>query len=87
MSRYVEYFGKIESLGGHLGGLPTWARAIVGIVALPGVILLVLSIVAVIVSLAALLIPTLPVYSALHRLLRSRQDMPGVRRVEATVIE
>jgi hypothetical protein len=87
MSRYVEYFGKIESLGGHLGGLPNWARAIVGLVALPGVILLVLSIVAVIVSLAALLLPTLPVYTALHRLTRGRQEVPGVRRVEATIVE
>ena len=63
MLQYTRYFGQFQDLRGSLGGLPPWARTIVGIAAIPGLVLLGLSILAIIVSLLALLLLTLPVYS------------------------
>ena len=86
MIRFVNYSSHLQ----HFRGLPQWARTIVAIFATPGVILLGLSILAVLVSLLALLLLTLPVYSLL-RLATARREVgeanAGVRRVEATVIE
>jgi hypothetical protein len=94
MAQYTRYFGHFRDFRFGFGGLPPWARTIVGIAALPGLILLGLSILAIIVSLSALLLLTVPVYSVLRHLTWSRtQQAPhntplgGVRRVEATVIE
>jgi hypothetical protein len=91
MLQYTRYYGQFQDFRGSFGGLPHWARIIVGIAALPGLVLLVLSILAFVVSLSALLLLTVPVYSLLRRLTGggSPQDPPvgGVRRVEATVIE
>lgn len=49
-------------------GLPAWARFVVFLAALPGVVLLCLSIAAVLCSLAALLLVTVPVYRLLRLL-------------------
>ena len=71
-------------------GLPSWGRAIVGIFAIPGLVMLALSMVAIVVSLLALLLLTVPVYSVLRRLLVAEtvEGSPSpVKRVEATVVE
>jgi hypothetical protein len=69
---FNQYFGQFNGLrgkfGGQWGGLPPWARTIVGIFALPGLVLLALSIVAFLVSLLALLLLTVPAYSLLRRM-------------------
>jgi hypothetical protein len=59
------YFGRFRASSGRLGALPPWARAVLGLAALPGLVLLVLSIAAVLVSILALLLLTLPVYRLL----------------------
>jgi hypothetical protein len=88
-----QYYGRIQGLRGNWGGLPTWARAIVGIFALPGLILLALSILAFVVSLLALLLLTAPVYSALksltNRSIASEVDLitPGAKRVDVRIVE
>jgi hypothetical protein len=91
MIQYTQYFGRFNDFRGQIGGLPSWARTIVGIVALPGLVLLALSIVAVVVIVLALLLLTVPVYTLLRRLTAPRvtgaPGTPGVRRVEATIIE
>jgi hypothetical protein len=87
MLQFINY-SRFNDLRGNFGGLPQWARAIVTIFAIPGMILLGLSILAVLVSLLALLLLTLPVYSLLKSATAVRErPSGGVRRVEATIIE
>jgi len=65
MRQYSHYVGRFRVVGGRLTGLPPWAKAIVGVAALPGAILVVLSIAAFVISILALLLLTLPVYRLL----------------------
>jgi hypothetical protein len=65
MIQFVNYYGRFQGVRGRVTGLPFLARLLLVIVALPGLILLGLSIVAFIVSLFALLLLTVPVYRLL----------------------
>ena len=98
MIEFQQYVGRARGFGVQLGGLPSWARFLVGIAAIPGAVLLLLSILAFAVSLLALLLLTVPVYAILRRLTsgsgppvqdeRVRSEpSPGVKRVEATIVE
>jgi len=78
-----------------LTGLPAWGRAIVMLLAIPGIVLIALSLAALAASVAALLILTVPAYSLLRRLAggsrgRRQEDgmmpKPSAQRVEARVI-
>ena len=40
MPEFVQYFSRFQGFRGRFGGLPAWARGIVTVLALPGVILL-----------------------------------------------
>lgn len=68
MLQFLQYYGKFQSVRGNLVGLPVWARAMVLLFALPGIVLLVLSVLAFFVSLATLLLLTVPVYRAMQAL-------------------
>jgi hypothetical protein len=93
MFQYTHYYGRFQDLRGGLGELPRWARFIVAVAAVPGLILLALSILAFVVSVLALLLLTVPVYSLLKRLTvaagysQGQSQATGVRRVEATIVE
>ena len=98
MYRIDQYYGRFQGFRGNLTGLPAWARLIVGIFALPGLILLALSILAFLVSLLALLLLTAPVYSALKSLTNrygkseagaSEIEVisPGAKHVDVKVVE
>jgi len=70
--------------------LPTWARMVLAIPLIPGILLVGLSIVLFFVSLLALLILTAPVYVLLKwmtgtRGIENQEQSTGVKRVEATV--
>jgi hypothetical protein len=65
MFRILHSYGQFEAVRGRFGGLPGWARGILTILALPGLVLLVLSILAVGVSILALLVLTVPAYRML----------------------
>ena len=83
-------------------GLPAWGRLIVLLLAVPGIVLIGLSLLALMASIAALLLLTVPAYAVLRRLsewlrgkTRDEQVVPNphvplverpARRVEATVI-
>lgn len=69
MFKFLEYFGRAQALRGRLGRWPGWARGLMLVAAVPGAVLLVLSIVAVVVSLAVLLLLTVPLYRMLSGLL------------------
>lgn len=68
MIQMLSYFGRFQGMKGRVTTLPAIARLILAIVALPGLILLGLSIVAFVVSLSALLLLTVPVYRLLSAL-------------------
>jgi hypothetical protein len=94
MVRITEYYGRFNDARGGFVGLPPWARLIVGIAAIPGVVLLLLSLLAFAVSLLALLLLTVPVYSVLKSLTTpagvtpaDNSERPGVKRVQATIVE
>jgi hypothetical protein len=94
--RFDSYSGRFGSLRGQFGTLPSWARFLVGIAAIPGLVLMALSILAFGVSILALLLLTMPVYAGLQKLTGRRVSQtsgaveitsPGTRRVEATIVE
>lgn len=62
MFRVLQYYGRYQSARGALGGLPAWARWLVFLAAIPGIILLLLSAFAFFVSLFVLLLLAVPVY-------------------------
>ncbi len=57
MYQLLNYYGKWHGFKGRFGKMPAWARFMVGIAALPGILLALLSIVALLVSLIALFLP------------------------------
>ena len=81
MSRVVRYYARFDDVRSDLTGLPPWARAVFVAVALPGIALLALSIVAVIASVVALLLLTIPVYAVLRAL------TGGTRANESSLVE
>src|SRR4051794_18413508 len=98
--KVVQYYGRFQSARGSLRGLPSWARFIVGVAAIPAIALASLSILVFLVSILALLLLTVPVYSLMKTVTGSHgsagpsaeempvaSDSPGRRRVEATVLE
>lgn len=92
MFEYGRYYGQFNQFRGSFGGLPGWGRSVVAIAAIPGIILLGLSILAFVVSLAALLLLTVPVYRLMRWVTEEpsgealQPHRPGAKRVEATVV-
>lgn len=100
MQQLFEYYGRFQGLRGNLVGLPAWARLILFVLALPGIVALALSIAAVLCSLLALFLLTVPAYRLL-RVLTDRPaaassspfqptvavDSPGRRHVDVRIIE
>lgn len=62
MQRIFQYYGRYQSLRGGFSSFPGWAKLLVLLAAIPGIILLVLSILAAVVSIAVLSLLTVPVY-------------------------
>ena len=62
MSRVVDYTTRFQGVRTRLTGLPSWARGVVLLAALPGLLLVSLSILAFLVSIAALLLLAVPAY-------------------------
>lgn len=93
-----EYYSKFQGVRGNLMGLPAWARFVLFVVALPAVAVLALSIAAVLCSLAALLLVTVPVYRLLRLVTDGARspswvgpgvvmDAAGRRHVDVKIIE
>src|SRR5688572_6450529 len=83
MIQFVNYYGRFQGMRGRVTGLPFFARLVLVIFALPGLLLLGLSIVAFIVSLFALLLLTVPVYRLLSALFLPRvEQQQGTWRAE-----
>ena len=61
-----QYSARFQGLRGEIGGLPPWARGLVFLAAVPGIALVALSFLALLVSILALLLPTVPLYRLLR---------------------
>ena len=72
MLRILEYYTRFQGLRGQVTRFPIWARFTLSLAALPGILLLALSIMAVGVSILALLLLTLPVHRLLMALVGSK---------------
>lgn len=70
MLQFIQYYGKYQSLRGNFSTLPAWARGVVMIFAVPGLVAILLSILAFVVSLALLFLLTVPVYRLMQGLTR-----------------
>jgi len=68
MSRIFQYYGQYQNLRGGVGTLPAWGRLLLFIAAIPGVLLAILSIIALGVSILALLLLTVPAYKLVRLL-------------------
>jgi hypothetical protein len=73
MQQAFRYYSRFQSARGSLGSLPPLARSVVTLFALPGIILLVLSILMGLVSIFVLLLLTVPVYRVLQAVFGGRQ--------------
>jgi hypothetical protein len=100
MVRVDEYFSRFQVASGRLTGLPPWARFLLLVASLPGVVLVALSVLAFLVSLLALLLLTVPLYRLLKLITGSGgapaeagdvevvdHAPPGTKRVESTVTD
>ena len=99
MAGVFEYYGKFQGMRGSLLGLPGWARGILFVLAIPGILALALSIMLVLCSLAALLLLTVPAYRILRVLTVRPQtgdvapagvvaaESSGRRHVDVRIIE
>ena len=79
MVRVVEYYNRVQGVRTHLTGLPEWARVVLFVAALPGIALIALSILAFLVSLAALLLLTVPLYRVLKAITVGGETETGTR--------
>ena len=82
MSRLFQYYGQYQNVKGGVTGLPTWGRALILIAALPGIVLIALSLLALGVSILALLLLAVPAY----KLVRAVSPAPRVT-VEGVMVE
>jgi hypothetical protein len=71
------YYARFQSARGRYGSLPPLARSIVAVFAIPGIALLLLSILLGLVSIFILLLLTVPVYQVLKAVFGSRQPTAG----------
>jgi hypothetical protein len=73
MQKAFQYYTRFQTARGGVGSLPPFARSIVMLFALPGIVLLGLSFLAGLVSIFVLLLLTVPVYRVLQAVLGGRQ--------------
>ncbi len=74
----LRYYAQFQSARGGWTSLPPWARNVVALFAVPGLVLVVLSILALGVSILALLLLTVPVYRLLQALTGTRTPTAAV---------
>ena len=86
MFRLLQYYGRFQGFRGRLLQLPAWARLLVMVAALPGVLLVALSLIAFLVSLLALLLLTAPLYRLLSAVF-GIDGRPAVTAVPGGVAE
>ena len=87
MAGFVEYTSRFQGVRSNLTGLPSWARAVVLLAALPGLLLVSLSILAFLVSIAALLLLAVPAYRLMQWVTGTGPGRPNASPGAAVVVE
>ena len=87
MTRFVQYTSRFEGVRSSLSGLPGWARGVVLLAALPGLILLSLSILALLVSISALLLLAVPAYRLMQWVTGTGPARSNGSAADAVVVE
>lgn len=80
MVRLLQYYARYQNARGVVGVLPGWAKFFLLIVAIPGILCLALSLLAVCVSIVALLLLTVPAYRLLNAVAGRRSNESNVHR-------
>ena len=86
MFRLLNYYAQWQGFRGRVTQLPAWARLLLMLAAIPGILLIALSILAFLVSLLALFLLTVPVYRLVRWITAGRQRSSGVGQA-VTVID
>jgi hypothetical protein len=86
MFRLLRYYGQFQGFRGRLLQLPAWSRLVIMVAAIPGVLLMALSLLAFLVSLLALLLLTVPLYRLMAALF-GVEGRPAVTPVPGGVEE
>jgi hypothetical protein len=89
MYKIFQYYSRYQNARGGFARLPGWARFIVAVFALPGVALVALSLLALLVSIAALSLLTIPVYRVLSAMTGSGEPdaQPSVAQGDEQFVE
>ena len=97
--QFFQYYNRVQTVRGSFGTLPPWARSIVLIFALPGIVLASLSLILFLISISVLLLLTVPVYRAMQAVAgRAGSDdrlisvpdgdaSPGAKPVQVRIVE
>ncbi len=80
------YFTQFQTARGGFNTLPSFARRIVAIFALPGIALLVLSIAMALCSIFVLLLLTVPVYRVLQAVFGDRKPVADAKMPENPIV-
>ena len=73
---FTEYYGKFQSFRGNFGGVPPWGRAILSIAAIPGMVVVIAGVLALLAGIALILLLTIPLYRV-FKLLSPAPVAPG----------
>ena len=65
---FTEYYGKFQGFRGNFGGVPPWGRAILSLAAIPGMIIVIAGVIALLAGIALILLLTIPLYRVLKML-------------------
>jgi hypothetical protein len=96
MFKFVHYVGQFQSARGNLNALPAWSKPLLFLAAIPGLILVALSILLFGVSILALLLLTVPTYKIVRLWGGTEQTPPDEvaepvdaprRHIDVTIVE
>jgi hypothetical protein len=96
MMRFVQYYGRFQTARGNFSGLPAWSKPLLFIAAIPGLILLLLSILLFGISILALLLLMAPTYQIVRLLSGGGKTSPPEtvspieaprRHIDVTIVE
>lgn len=74
MARFIQYFGQFNSMRQRYGGLPGWAKGVVLVAMVPGLIIAALSVLVLVVSMFVLLLLAVPAYRLMQVVAGSRES-------------
>ena len=100
--RFTQYYGQFQGLRGNIGGVPPWARSILILAAIPGLVVVLAGALLLVAGVLLILLLTLPAYRAMRLFsgrsptsepispagvdLDSPAESPGRKAVESRIV-